>query len=189
MRKNSYVFLAILLIGSSFLISACAAPAKRKEVSLLPRLEVSFADATWNGKAIPKGQQCKRFGGKNPQTPRLIVKNIPPGTNAIIMEYSDESYAPMDKGGHGKIGYRVPEGTIEKTIPSVPGHTFDLPQGFFLVAAHANPAWDKAGAYMPPCSGGRGNYYYVTVKAVNYASPDDKQPKLLGIGELSLGRY
>jgi hypothetical protein len=87
------------------------------------------------------------------------------------------------------IGFSFFIGACEKTIPSVPGHTFDLPQGFFLVAPHANPAWDKAGAYMPPCSGGRGNYCYVTVKAVRYVSPDDKNPKLLAIGELSLGRY
>lgn len=182
-------FIFLLLMGSTFFISACAAPGKSKEVSHLPELEVSFEDAKWNGKVIPDGQQCDRFGGKKPQTPRLVVKNIPHGSNAIIMEYSDESYAPMDKGGHGKIGYRIPEGTIEKTIPAVPGHTFDLPEGFFLVAEHANPAWDKAGAYMPPCSGGRGNYYYVTVKAMSYVSPDDKKPKLLGIGKLSLGRY
>ena len=87
------------------------------------------------------------------------------------------------------IGYRIPPGTTEATVPSVPGHTFDLPEGFFLVAAHVNPSWDKAGAYMPPCSGGRGNRYDVTVKAV-FEAPDPKnESKLLGKADLTMGNY
>ena len=172
----------------SFFFTGCATTGKYKPVSTLTTLEISFADPIWDGKSVPEGQQCSRFKG-NGATPRLTVKNLPPGTNAIIMEYSDRSYAPMDNGGHGKIGYRIPKGTTEITVPSVPGHTFDLPEGFFLVAAHANPSWDKAGAYMPPCSGGRGNYYYVTVKAVYDALSKGEESKLLGKGKIGLGRY
>ena len=105
------------------------------------------------------------------------------------MEYSDRDWPPMDEGGHGKIGYRIPEGTTEIVIPSVPGHTFNLPEGFFLVAGHQGSSWDKAGAYMPPCSGGMGNRYYVTVKAVYQASLENKEFELLGQSVLELGKF
>jgi hypothetical protein len=95
----------------------------------------------------------------------------------------------MDNGGHGKIGYRISENTKEITIPSVPGHSFDLPESFFIVSPHQAPHWDKAGAYMPPCSGGAGNSYYVTVNAVYQATPERKEFKLLGQAVLELGKY
>jgi len=57
------------------------------------------------------------------------------------------------------------------------------------VAAHQGSSWDTAGAYMPPCSGGMGNRYYVTVNAVYQASPESKEFKLLGQAVLELGKY
>jgi hypothetical protein len=153
------------------------------------RLGVSFTDLMWDGKTVPKGKQCQRFGGRKPSTPPLTIKGLPPGTNAIIMEYSDRSYPPMDNGGHGQIGYEIPEGMKEVIIPSVRGHSFDLPEGFFTVAPHQAPGWDKAGAYLPPCSGGRGNSYYVTVKAAHRSSGDSKEFELLDQAVLELGTY
>jgi len=150
-------------------------------------LEILFADSIWTGNKIPKGQQCNKFGG-NAETPKLVVKNIPARTNALIMEFSDRSYQPMNSGGHGKIGYNITPGIQQVTIPSVPGHTFDLPKGFFLVSAHKGSNWDKAGAYMPPCSGGKGYLYVVKVKAV-YNAPKGKESQLLGEAELTLGTY
>jgi methyltransferase (TIGR00027 family) len=151
--------------------------------------QVLFADPEWDGERVPKGQQCLRFGGNNPSTPSLVVKNIPRGTTAVIMEYSDKSYYPMDQGGHGKIGYCIADDKRYVTIPPVPGHSFDLPEGFFLVSRHRGGAWDRAGAYMPPCSGGRGNLYYVTVKAVNNVRDDNKTFDVLDETVLQMGRY
>ncbi len=162
---------------------------KYNPVANSAKLQVAFADPDWNGEQIPTGQQCQRFGGSNPSTPHLMIKGIPPEANAIIMEYSDRSYPRMDKGGHGKIGYRISENTKEISIPSVPGHSFALPEGFFIVSPHQAPNWDKAGAYMPPCSGGRGNAYYVTVNAVYQSTPESKKYKLLGQAVLELGKY
>lgn len=184
-KRIGVICLSIIVF---FFFIGCVTTGKYKPVSALTALEISFADPEWDGKSVPEGQQCYRFKG-NGATPRLTVKNLPSGTNAIIMEYSDRSYAPMDNGGHGKIGYRIPKGTTEISVPSVPGHTFDLPEGFFLVKAHANPSWDKAGAYMPPCSGGKGNYYYVTVKAVYDAPSEGEESKLLGEEKIELGKY
>lgn len=186
-----YEALLMMLLFIPFALCALegAAPKKSKAGSTTASLKVSFADALWDGKRVPDGQQCQRFGGTNPLTPRLKVEGIPAGTNAIVMEYSDRSYPPMDNGGHGKIGYSIPEGTTEIVIPSVPGHTFDMPEGFFIVAPHQGPGWDTAGAYMPPCSGGRGNAYYVTIKAVRQSSDEDKDFKVLGQAVLELGTY
>ena len=177
-----FLILAVFLTGSV----PCLSSEKKEGTG---DLHVSFADPDWDGKIVPTGQQCQKFGGNNPHSPRLTVKNIPNGANALIMEYSDRSYAPMDNGGHGRIGFIIAAGVSEVTVPSVPGHSYELPKGFFLVKEHLAPKWDKAGAYMPPCSGGRGNSYYVTVKAVQRKSEDDLKGTVLAVGILEMGRY
>jgi phosphatidylethanolamine-binding protein (PEBP) family uncharacterized protein len=160
----------------------------KKDAAKLPKLKLAFGDPAWDGKKIPKGQQCRKFGGKG-ATPPLVISNIPAEANAIILEYGDHDYPPMDAGGHGIMGFNIAPGTKEAQIPPVPGHTYDLPKGFFIIAEHMGPAWDKAGAYMPPCSGGRGNKYYVVVKAVRLAKPGDKTGKVLATSELEIGTY
>lgn len=164
----------------------------KKETSTAPAgappLDVSFADSDWTGGKIPGGQQCNKFGG-NGATPALQVGNISAQADAIVVEYSDRDSRKMDRGGHGKIGYRIDSGTSSVTVPSVPGHTFELPEGFFIVAPHRNPAWDKAGAYMPPCSGGKGNRYYATVKAVQCETPECEDFSTLQQEVIQLGVY
>jgi len=150
---------------------------------------VAFADSDWDGKKIPDGQQCRSYGGQDPSTPPLIVSNIPEGTNAIILEFSDRDYIPMDNGGHGIIGFTIPEGTEEVLIPSVASNTFDLPENFFLVREHKQNVLFTPGAYMPPCSGGRGNSYYVTAEAAEMVSMDDLTFNILEESILELGRY
>ncbi len=176
-----------LLILSVILIALSGCAGKYKPAESTANLSVTFGDSKWDGKMIPKGQQCKRFGG-DAETPSLVVENIPSNANAVIIAFSDRSYQPMDNGGHGKIGFSIPKNTNKITIPSVKGHTFDLPENFFVVSAHANPSWDVAGAYMPPCSGGQGNSYYATLKAV-YDAPNGEQSELLGKGKIELGKY
>jgi hypothetical protein len=149
-------------------------------------LNVSLANPAWDGKKIPVGQQCDKFGGKG-ATPMLAIHPIPVGTNAIVMEYSDRSYQPMDHGGHGKFGYRIQSNISTVNIPSVSGHTFELPKGFFLIEAQRAPTWDKAGAYLPPCSGGKGNEYYVTVKAVREVNGGIRE--VLREAKVVLGKY
>ena len=135
-------------------------------------LVLSFTDPAWLASGIPDGQQCHRFKGVNPQSPELVIKNIPAEATAIILEFSDRSLASMNNGGHGKVGYKIPKGTTEVTIPRIPGHMTELPENFFIVAEHRAPGWDTAGAYLPPCSGGRGNQYFVDVKAVILSEAD-----------------
>ena len=183
--------LIIAFIVATFLLSILTVEAsdKSKQTANHTELDVSFSDQAWNGKTVPEGQQCQCFGGKNPMTPSLIINNIPPETNVIVMEYSDRSYAPMDNGGHGKIGFKIKQGTRSVVIPSVPGHSFELPDGFFIITPHQGSWWCKAGAYQPPCSGGRGNSYYVTIKAVYESSNKKEETKLIGKTVVELGNY
>ncbi len=148
--------------------------------------KASFTDAAWDGNKIPAGQQCGRFGGKG-ATPGFKVEQIPASANALVIEFSDQTYQPMNDGGHGKIGYHIASGTKQVSLPSVPGHTFDLPAEFFLVEAQRAPTWDKAGAYLPPCSGGKGNTYMMTIKAVK--ETDGKVGTTLAETSLKMGQY
>lgn len=159
------------------------------EPTLATNLQLELADPDWDGKQIPNGQQCQRYGGENPSTPRILVGNIPEGSDAIVLEFSDRDYTPMNNGGHGIIGFVIPEGMSETEVPSALGHTFNLPEGFFLIQEHRASSFDTAGAYMPPCSGGSGHSYYVTVKAVELVSIETKEFNVLGQGVLELGKY
>jgi hypothetical protein len=184
MKKDTFLMIFLFITFAGFFVTSTLA-GENKQGANPVKLDASFADPIWDGKTIPVTQRC---GSPDASTPRLRVKNIPAGTNAIIMEYSDRDWPPMDDGGHGKIGYRIIEDTTEITIPSVQANTLDLPEGFFLVSAHKGGRF-KPGAYMPPCSGGMGNCYYVTVKAVFKASPESKVYKLLGQAVLELGKF
>lgn len=159
--------LTIRISGTIVLLACALCSAVAAEA-----LNVSLAEPTWNGTHLPEGQQCQRFGGEDPHSPALQVTNIPKDANALILEFSDRDVARMDKGGHGKVGYRL-DGAEEVTVPAVPGHTDTLPEPFFVVEMHQAPRWDVAGAYLPPCSGGRGNNYFIDVKAVKLG--DDQQ--------------
>ena len=97
MKKTVGSILCLLLILIIFSSGASAA-------NPISHLQVVFADSKWDGHKIPYNQQCLRDGGKG-STPTLTVRNIPSGANALIFEYSDATYAPMNYGGHGKIGF------------------------------------------------------------------------------------
>ena len=129
-------------------------------------LDIQFADNSWDGVTIPEGQQCQKFGGVNPSTPKWIVSDIPAGSDTIILEYSDRESERMNNGGHGKMSFAINSSAEKVEIPSVPGHTFEIPAGFTMIEAHRGPGWDREGAYMPPCSGGKGHAYYVTIKTL-----------------------
>ncbi len=174
-------------ITSTELPPASVNPTSEPKSVLSLRLEI--IDPDWDGERIPDGQQCQRQGGENPSTPSILVGDIPEGADALILEFSDRDYRPMDNGGHGKVGFMLTEGTSETMIPPIPGHTFDLPDNFFLVQEHLAPGFDTPGAYMPPCSGGVNHSYYVTVKAVELVSMEEIAFNILGEGILELGEY
>lgn len=185
MRKISLICALTLALA----LGSCQSQAPDSDLTAANGLQLELADREWDGERIPKGQQCSRQRGENPSTPGVRVSNLPKGTDAIVLEFSDRDYGPMDDGGHGKVGFEILDGTSEVIIPSIPGHTFDLPEGFFLVQEHQAPNFDTAGAYMPPCSGGADHSYYVTVKAVELVSLENSEFRVLDEGILELGKY
>ena len=146
------------------------------------KLQVGFADSSWTGKKLPKGQLCKKFGG-NGSTPELTVSGIPEGTTAILVEFNDASYQPLStRGGHGIVGFEY-AGDGEAVLPPVPGGTEETVAGTWIEKKNrATGAWKSPG-YLPPCSGGRGNRYFAVVKAV------DAGKKVLAKAKIKLGRY
>ena len=147
-------------------------------------LNVSFADSSWDGVKVPAGQHCKMFDG-NGSSPELLVENIPTGANALIVSFSDRSFRPNDNGGHGIIGQWVEAGQSSAIVASVAGETNTMPEGMFIEAKfRSNRGSD--GAYLPPCSGGRGNEYYATVSAVK---KDQNETQVLAETTIEMGRY
>ncbi|MGE4552788.1 MAG: hypothetical protein AB7D57_06730, partial [Desulfovibrionaceae bacterium] len=152
-------------------------------------LRLSFADPAWTGNAIPAGQQCPSDGGAG-ATPPLLVQDIPAEADALIFRYNDRTFTQMDNGGHGIIGLRIAPGSASVTVSAVPGNTKTLPEGFYVVRLHKGTQWGhRAGVYLPPCSGGRGNTYDVKVLAVKLTSEDGKDWDELAEGRLTLGRW
>lgn len=178
--------IALALAGMAMLGGCASSP--YRPVDNPARLQVAFADAAWDGQSVPFEQRC-RWAGGNGATPRLRVDNIPAGANALIVEFSDRSYFPMDHGGHGVLGLWLGAGQSSVTIPSVAGESDELPQGMFVERKHQGWLRGSGGAYLPPCSGGRGHRYYATVKAVYKAKGDREQSRLLGEQVIEMGRY
>lgn len=169
----------------SFLIGSIVALALSANASSLNNMKVSFApmkSVKWDGITIPKGEQCKVDGATNPATPALDISNIPTGATSLIFVYSDKDYVPMSNGGHGLFQYALPKGATNVTVPSIKGNTFDIPKEFKVIAPHRGTAKGKAGVYMPPCSGGRGHNYFLTVQAV-------KGYSIIGETTVKLGKY
>lgn len=97
--------------------------------SIAGDFKITFSDPAWDGKSIPSGQICKKFGG-NGATPSITVSGVPAEADAIVLEFSDKDDSKMNNGGHGKIGYRITPGAAQVIVPSFPGETFTLPEGF-----------------------------------------------------------
>ncbi len=144
--------------------------------------DAKLTESAWDGKKVPAAEQCQKFGGISPASPQLSLSGLPAGTDTIVMEYSDRDSKGMNNGGHGQISYALASEATDVQIPAVLGHTFDLPAPFTMIAAHRGPGWDKAGAYMPPCSGGKKHAYYVTIKA-------SKGSEVLETTVVELGKY
>jgi phosphatidylethanolamine-binding protein (PEBP) family uncharacterized protein len=152
-------------------------------------LTISLADSAWNGKKIPASQVCKKFGSTDAASPALTVNGIPAGTEALIVAFHDESYTPMDNGGHGVLRYAHQQGTTAQ-LSSVSGESDTLPAGVDVFTKHRGTGWSgTAGAYLPPCSGGRGNTYTASVSAVKMRADGTGIAETLAIGKVVLGRY
>jgi hypothetical protein len=116
-------------------------------------LTVTFADEAWTGETIPEGQHCPLQGGSG-ATPALHVVGVPAEATSIEVAFNDETYAPMDDGGHGTLRFAVTPENGEVELPSVPGNTADnLPEGVTVKSAARGEGEYASPGYLPPCSG------------------------------------
>ncbi|MGD9864985.1 MAG: hypothetical protein AB7S99_17425 [Pseudodonghicola sp.] len=158
---------------AAFLVFAGAAPA-------LAEFTAGLA-APWDGKRIPAGMQCQQQGGKG-LTPPIVLSDIPEGTEYVLVEFNDRDYRPLStRGGHGTLIYPVKGRTA--TLPQVPGGTTQLPKGVQVFRGNRATGPFASPGYIGPCSGGRGNMYAATVKAM------DGGGKALATTRVNLGRY
>ena len=148
-------------------------------------LSASFTDTKmWDGKTVPKEEVCSNYNMEAGSTPEIMLKNIPTNSQKVILTFTDETFKGMNNGGHGVVSYTLTANTNTTTIPSFQGETFDLPENFTSVIAHRGTKYKKTpGAYLAPCSGGKGNTYSVLIQAVN------KDSKVLDKTTLTLGKY
>jgi hypothetical protein len=145
-------------------------------------LSVQFSDSKWDGITVPKDEVCSNYNTKAGSTPPLKISNIPSNTAKIVFTYSDKTFTKMDNGGHGILSYKVDANEVE--VPALMGETFELADGFEVVTAHTGTRFKKTpGAYLAPCSGGKGNTYKVEINAVDSANNS------LATTELVLGKY
>ena len=182
------LILVVILVVLGLISCQTDVSAKYEPVANPMDLDVRFAEPTWGGERIPFNQQCRKLGG-NGATPGLVVFNIHPGANALILEFSDRDDPKMDNGGLGIIGYEITPGVQAANVPSVPGDTKELKPPFFVVAKPRKSTSDDKGVYLPPCSDVRNHVYYVTVRAVFQAKKSGEKNQMLGQGKLVMGRY
>lgn len=180
MRRLAPVLLVVLLTG-------CAPVSPYQASGPVPGLPVSFSDSRWDGVRVPDGQQCRWAGGDG-STPALQIEGIPEGANALIVEFSDRSWPPMNHGGHGSFGAWLAEDQHAISLPSLAAERFELPEGLFVEHAHRGGRGEE-GMYLPPCSGRRGNHYYATVRAVYKPLKPEEAARLLGQQQIELGEY
>ncbi len=145
-------------------------------------LTVHFKDDAWDGRKVPAGQQCPLQGGKG-ATPKLEVSGLPEGATRIVVAFNDETYQPMNYGGHGILGFDVKPVQGVAQLPSAPGNTADLPDGVSVTTASRGTGDYASPGYLPPCSGGNGNLYTATLTALDAAG------KEVGKGRIELGHY
>ena len=145
-------------------------------ICLAGELTIEFNGKGWDGVKVPSNEICRQYGG-NGSTPPLKISKIPKGTNKLQTEYNAVDYAKLANGGHGVLLYDH-NGSQQASLKSVQGETNEMPKGVSLVSANR---WSGQG-YLPPCSGGTGSRYSVTVKAL-------KDNDVLDQATIIIGRY
>jgi hypothetical protein len=176
------------------------------------KLKLAFEDPTWYDEEIPPHRWCKKYNARG-KSPALFIRNIPKGVNVIVVEFNNNSCAPLSYGGGmGAIRIKHDQRSSTAYIPAVETESYQLPNGVYKESRHHGrvkssgvdyPPCDKgqtqymfdageeeayATAYLAPCSGGAGHSYSADVKALyrkNFSSKVGE--KLLGAGRINMG--
>lgn len=148
-------------------------------VSIVPvaKMQVEFMGDKWDGKAIPGDEICIRQGGRG-HTPPLRVRNIPNGTDFLLLEFNDATnFEDSYDGALGKIGVWH-DGTAELHIPPIFGETNKLPSFAFAEKLHEGE-FSKGVIYMPPCNSGPKHDYFMKIKAVDLKKTNSGTRKIV----------
>lgn len=143
-------------------------------ISSAGELEISFNGKGWDGVKIPSNEICRQYGG-NGSTPPLKISKIPKGTDKIQTEYNAVDYAKLANGGHGIFQFEH-NGSQQASLKSIQGETNEMPKGVTMISSNR---WSGYG-YLPPCSGGAGSRYSVTIKAMKGTDVLDQSTVVIG---------
>lgn len=170
-KKLLFIFLGFITLCSTTLYAK--------------QFSASFTDKNlWNGKKVPEEMVCSDYNFEAGSTPEITLTNVPKFTRKIILSFNDTTFTKMDNGGHGVLSYKIDVGATRVDIPSIQGETYDLPDEFESIQEHTGTRFGKEeGAYLAPCSGGKGNTYTVLIQAV------DRKDNVLASTTLVLGKY
>ncbi len=152
-------------------------------------MSVDFAKPSpWGDKIIDGSQICSIDGGVG-ATPPLVIRNVPKGTNAFIVEFNDADDLSLSYGGGlGTIAYKH-DGSDTAWLLPVKGETPKMPEFAFIYNPHRFNNVNGSG-YMPPCSGAKKHHYFAIVKAVDLSiTPASKNAVVLDTKEIDLGVY
>ncbi len=183
----------VLLFGNVF----SQTPESLEDSEVVVELELSFVDPIWDGVNIPDGQRCNACG-EHGSSPEIYVDNIPENADAILLYFSKGLPLNLNKKfgtgistigtSNGVIGYHISGNDRKILIPSVSGHTSELPQGFFQVKQPLQKIDGERGAYLPPCDCDERAWYFVHVKAISINSSEPNDFTELRSGNLTMGR-
>lgn len=127
-----------------------------------------------DGIKIPTNEICRRYVG-NGSTPPLKITKISKGTDKIQTEYNAVDYAKLANGGHGIFQFEH-NGSQQASLKSIQGETNEMPKGVTMISSNR---WSGYG-YLPPCSGGAGSRYSVTIKAMKGTDVLDQSTVVIG---------
>ncbi|KPC54746.1 hypothetical protein [Amantichitinum ursilacus] len=133
-------------------------------------LTAHYTSPLWNGSAIPAGQQCAKLGGAG-ATPGLNVFDIPAGSGALLLEFSERSGANL-----GRFIYTLPKGANSAQIPGIASNG-GLPAGIKALGG------DGGVQYTAPCT--PGGHFVIRIKAL--ATPD-ANAAVQAEGRLDMGK-
>ncbi len=177
MKKHfTFITIVILLFGCT--------PPKYVPVANIAKLDVSFVDSKWDGKIIPSEGRSRDTGGAG-MSPALKIRSIPPGTNAVIVEFNDiDLPALASEGGHGALYVDITN-EEEIVIPSVQSLSTYLPAGVLVEHQHRAEGIARS-AYLAPNA--FNHWYSANVMAVYKSNVETESSKLLGTGKITLGQ-
>jgi|GEM_PF-6802551 len=179
-KKSIFIF---LFIGITYSI-LFTDENKKNNSAKNDKFQVVFSDTSlWDGKKLPLDQKCKASG--ECKTPELLLKNIPDGEDAVIIEY----WYKIQRGDTVKfyvIGFNLKNNLNEVIIPCI-NEKSKLPEDFFYISEINNLCWKKVEEIenLGPCH--TIEKYYMILKIVKYSNREKNKYKVIKTANFNIG--